>query len=81
MKKTIMATTIVAIMLLTMFGVCFNASAEHRPKIPDKPTIEGGLIKIKSGVNIKTRETDLNIVPKPSSRMNTPVSLGFLAWA
>jgi hypothetical protein len=39
------------------------------------------LNQIKSGVNRKTRETDLSRTPKPNSRMNTPVIIGFLAKA
>jgi hypothetical protein len=32
-------------------------------------------------VNITTRENELNKMPSPNSRMNTPVSIGFLIWA
>jgi len=39
------------------------------------------LKQTKSGVKMKNRETDLNTTPRPKSRMNTPVSIGFLIWA
>jgi len=36
------------------------------------------LSTIKIGVNMKTKDTELNKIPSPNSRMNTPVSIGFL---